>query len=162
MTSRSDARNCSPLVKRLSGEGQGTAVTRLERTFWIVLSFQVVDVTSSWEFTRSQDSKKAEKRYKSKKKPEVISRNYRRFERGEPARVLAMEVALQRLQQSLEDENMLLDKQVFEEGVSAEVSQAFTQEELQDAGEMFRKRVGLASVPLLLLDCASSTILVYR
>ena len=59
-----------------------------------------------------QDSKKAEQRYKSKKKPEVISKNYRRFERGEPARVLAVEVALRRLQQ-LEDEKMLLDKQVF-------------------------------------------------
>ena len=65
---------------------------------------------------------KAEKRYKSKKKPEGISKNCRRFERGEPQRLLALEAALRRLQQFLEDENMLLDKQLFWEGVTAEVA----------------------------------------
>ncbi len=131
----------------LEGEGaKDTALTRLREDL-LDPSFRIpgtVDVDKFLEeFDKvKQDSKKAEERYKNKKKPEVISRNYRRFERGEPARVLAMEVALQRLQQSLEDENMLLDKQVFEADVSAEVSQAFTQEELKNEGEMFRKRVG--------------------
>ena len=56
--------------------------------------------------------------------------------------MLALEAALRRLQQFLEDENMLLDKQVFEEGVSAEVALAVTQEELLNKVEMFRKRFG--------------------
>ena len=63
------------------------------------------------EFNKiKQDSMEAEKRYKSKKKPEVISKNHRWFERGEPELLLALEAALRRLQQFLEDENMLLDK----------------------------------------------------
>ncbi len=37
---------------------------------------------------------------------------------------------------------MVLDRQVFEEGVCAEVALAFTQEELKGEGEMFRERVG--------------------
>ena len=36
---------------------------------------------------------------------------------------------------------MVLDRQVFEEGVSAEVALSFTQDELKE-GEMFRTRVG--------------------
>ena len=131
----------------LEGEGaKDTAVTRLSEDL-LDPSFRIPGKGDTDKFLKEfdkvkQDSKKAKKRYKSKKKPEVISKNYRRYERGEPARVLAVDVALQRLQQSLEDENMLLDKQVFEERVTAEVALAFTDEELQDEGEMFRKRVG--------------------
>ena len=89
-----------------------------------------------------KDSKKAEKKYKSKKKEEVVSQRYRRFERGEPARLLALEVAMRHLEDSLDEERVLIGKDEFEERIREEVAQAFKEEELKKAGEMFRKRVG--------------------
>ena len=86
-----------------------------------------------------KDSKKA---YKSKKSEEVVSKRYRRFERGEPARLLALEVAMRHLEDSLDEERVLIGKGEFEERIREEVAQAFKKEELKQAGEMFRKRVG--------------------
>ena len=89
-----------------------------------------------------KDSKKAEQKYKSKKKEEVVSKRYRRFERGEPSRLLALEVAMRRLQDCLDKERVLIGKDEFEEQIRDEVAQAFKEEELKKAGEMFRKGVG--------------------
>ena len=82
------------------------------------------------------------KKYKSKKKEEVVSKRYRRFERGEPARLLALEVAMRHLEDSLDEERVLIGKDEFEERIREEVAQAFKEEELKQAGEMFRRRVG--------------------
>ena len=92
--------------------------------------------------TIKKDSTKAEKNYKSKNKEAVVSKQYRRFERGEPARLLAIEVAIRHLENSLDEERVLIGKDDFEEKIREEVAQAFTEEELKQAGEMFRKRVG--------------------
>ena len=89
-----------------------------------------------------KDSKKAERSYKSKRKPEFISKQYRRFERGEPVHLLAIEVAQRNLQQCLDDDRLLFGKDEFEECVMREVELAFTEEELKKAGEMFLKRCG--------------------
>ena len=72
----------------------------------------------------------------------MISKQYRRFERGEPARLLTIEVALRNLQKCLEDERLLFGKDEFEECVIKEVSFIFSEQELEREGEMFRKRCG--------------------
>ena len=131
----------------LSGEGaKDTAVTRLKEDL-LDPSFRIgkeIDVEKFLkEFDKvKKDSKKAEQKYKSKKKEEVVSKRYRRFERGEPARLLALEVAMRHLEDCLDEERVLIGKDEFEERIRDEVAQAFKEEELKQAGEMFRKRVG--------------------
>ncbi|QNI60979.1 hypothetical protein SynTAK9802_00683 [Synechococcus sp. TAK9802] len=131
----------------LSGEGaKDTAVTRLKEDL-LDPSFRIgkeIDVEKFLkEFDKvKQDSKKAERKYKSKKKEEVVSKGYRRFERGEPARLLALEVAMRHLEDCLDEERVLIGKDEFEKRIRDEVAQAFKEEELKQAGEMFRKRVG--------------------
>ena len=131
----------------LSGEGaKDTAVTRLKEDL-LDPSFRIgkeIDVEKFLkEFDKvKKDSKKAERKYKSKKKEEVVSKGYRRFERGEPARLLALEVAMRHLEDCLDEERVLIGKDEFEERIRDEVAQAFKEEELKQAGEMFRKRVG--------------------
>jgi hypothetical protein len=131
----------------LEGEGaKDTAVTRLKEDL-LDPSFRIGKEMDKEKFQKEFDkvkknSKKAEQKYKSKKKEEVVSKRYRRYERGEPARLLALEVALRRLEDSLDDERVLIGKDEFEERIRDEVAQAFKAEELKQAGEMFRKRVG--------------------
>lgn len=133
--------------RALEGEAaRDTALTRLKQDL-LDPSFRIgreVDIDMFMEeFSKvKKDSKKAEKKYKRKKKPEVISKQYRRYERGEPVRLLAIEVAQRNLQQCLDDDRLLFGKDEFEECVMREVEFAFTEEELKKAGEMFRKRCG--------------------
>ena len=49
---------------------------------------------------------------------------------------------MRRLQDCLDEERVLIGKDEFEEQIREEVAQAFKEEELKQAGEMFRKRVG--------------------
>ena len=49
---------------------------------------------------------------------------------------------MRRLQDCLDEERVLIGKDEFEEQIREEVDQAFKEEELKQAGEMFRKRVG--------------------
>ena len=133
--------------KTLDGEGaKDTAVTRLKEDLLDPsprIRGQDEANLASKEFEQvKKDSKKAERNYRSKRKPEVISKQYRRFERGEPARLLTIEVALRNLQKCLEDERLLFGKDEFEECVIKEVSFIFSEQELEREGEMFRKRCG--------------------
>ena len=133
--------------KVLDGEGaKDTAVTRLKEDLLDPsprIRGQDEANLASKEFEQvKKDSKKAERNYRSKRKPEVISKQYRRFERGEPARLLTIEVALRNLQKCLEDERLLFGKDEFEECVIKEVSFIFSEQELEREGEMFRKRCG--------------------
>jgi len=131
----------------LEGEAaRDTAVTRLREDL-LDPSFRLGKKVDSdlfgKEFSKvKKDSKKAEKKYKRKRKPEVVSKQYRRYERGEPARLLAIEVAQRNLQQCLDDDRLLFGKDEFEECVMREVEFSFTEKELKKAGEMFRKRCG--------------------
>ena len=131
----------------LEGEpAKDTAVIRLKEDL-LDPSFRIgreVDMDKFKEefITIKQDSTKAEKKYKSKKKEAVVSKHYRRFERREPARLLALDVTLRHLHDSLEQERVLIGKDEFEERIRKEVAEAFTPAELIQAGEMFRKRVG--------------------
>ena len=125
---------------------KGTAVTRLNEDL-LDPSFRIGRKDDPNQSTKEikqvkKDSRKAERNYKSKRKPEVISKQYRRYERGEPARLLTIEVALRNLQKCLEDERLLFGKDEFEECVMKEVEFAFSERELKQAGEMFRKRCG--------------------
>lgn len=88
------------------------------------------------------DSRKAKRKYQSKSKPDVVSKNYRRYERGEPVRLLAIEKALFQLKDCVEGGRRLVDKDEFEKCVLDAVSMEFTDEEIQDEAEMFRKRLG--------------------
>ena len=133
--------------KTLDGEGaKDTAVTRLKEDLLDPsprIRGQDEANLASKEFEQvKKDSKKAERNYRSKRKPEVISKQYRRFERGEPARLLTIEVALRNLQKCLDDERLLFGKDEFEECVMKEVSFEFSEKELEQEGEMFRKRCG--------------------
>ena len=131
----------------LEGEAaRDTAVTRLKEDL-LDPSFRLGKEVDSdlfgKEFSKvKKDSKKAEKKYKRKRKPEVVSKQYRRYERGEPIRLLAIEVAQRNLQQCLDDDRLLFGKDEFEDCVMREVEFAFTEKELKKAGEMFRKRCG--------------------
>ena len=49
---------------------------------------------------------------------------------------------MRRLQDCLDEERVLIGKDEFEERIREEVAQAFKKEELKQAGEMFRKRIG--------------------
>ena len=133
--------------KTLEGEAaKGTAVTRLEEDLLDPLKIDGNEVDIDLfliEFEQlKKDSKKAERSYKSKRKPEFISKQYRRFERGEPVHLLAIEVAQRNLQKCLDDERLLFGKDEFEECVMKEVSFVFSEKELEQEGEMFRKRCG--------------------
>ncbi len=133
--------------KTLDGEGaKNTAVTRLKEDLLdpsprIRGQDEANLATKEFEQVK-KDSKKAERNYRSKRKSEVISKQYRRFERGEPARLLTIEVALRNLQKCLDDERLLFGKDEFEECVMKEVSFEFSGKELEQEGEMFRKRCG--------------------
>ncbi len=133
--------------KALEGEAaRDIAVTRLKEDL-LDPSFRLGKEVHSDLFGKEfgkvkKDSKKLEKKYKRKRKPEVVSRHYRRYERGEPVRLLAIEVAQRNLQQCLDDDRLLFGKDEFEECVMREVESAFTEKELKKAGEMFRKRCG--------------------
>ena len=112
--------------KTLEGEAaKGTAVTRLEEDLLDPLKRDGNEVNIDLfliEFEQlKKDSKKAERSYKSKRKPEFISKQYRRFERGEPVHLLAIEVAQRNLQKCLDDERLLFGKDKFEECVMKEV-----------------------------------------
>lgn len=117
----------------LSGEGaKDTAVTRLKEDL-LDPSFRIgkeIDVEKFLkEFDKvKKDSKKAERKYKGKRKEEVVSKGYRRFERGEPARLLALEVAMRHLEDCLDEERVLIGKDEFEEKIRDEVAQAFKEE----------------------------------
>ena len=130
----------------LKGEpAKDTAVIRLKEDL-LDPSFRIGREVDRDKFneefvTIKKDSTKAEKKYKSKKKEAVISKQYRRFERREPARLLAIEVALRHLGDCLDDERLLFGREDFEEKIRKEVAEAFTPAELIQAGEMFRKRV---------------------
>ena len=89
-----------------------------------------------------KDSRKAERNYEGKMQPEVISKQYRRYERGEPACLLTIELAPRNLQKCLEDERLLFGKDKFEECVMKDVEFIFSERELKQAGEMFRKSCG--------------------
>ena len=131
----------------LEGEAaRETAVTRLKEDL-LDPSFRLGKEVDSDLFGKEfgkvkKDSKKAEKKYRRKRKPEVVSKQYRRYERGEPVRLLAIEVAQRNLQQCLDDDRLLFGKDEFEDCVMREVEFAFTEKELKKAGEMFRKRCG--------------------
>ena len=131
----------------VSGEpAKDTAITRLKEDL-LDPSFRIVKEVDIEKFLKEfdkvkKDSKKAEQKYKSKKKQEVVSQRYRRFERGEPVRLLALEVAMRHLEDSLDEDRVLIGKDEFEERIREEVAQAFKKEELKQAGEMFRKRIG--------------------
>jgi hypothetical protein len=89
-----------------------------------------------------KDSRKAKRKYQSKCKPDVVSKNYRRYERGEPVRLLAIEKALLQLKEFVEGGHSLVMKEEFEKSVLDAVSLEFSQQEIQDEAEMFRKRLG--------------------
>ena len=89
-----------------------------------------------------KDSRKAKRQYQSKRKPDAVSKNYRRYERGEPVRLLAIEKALLQLKDCVEGGRRLVDKDEFEKCVLDAVSMEFSDEEIQDEAEMFRKRLG--------------------
>ena len=89
-----------------------------------------------------KDSRKAKRQYQSKRKPDVVSKNYRRYERGEPVRLLAIEKALLQLKTFVEGGYSLVRKDEFEKSVLDAVSLEFSQQEIQDEAEMFRKRLG--------------------
>jgi hypothetical protein len=89
-----------------------------------------------------KDSRKAKRQYQSKRKPDAVSRNYRRYERGEPVRLLAIEKALVQLKDCVEKGRRLVDKDEFEKCVLDAVSMEFSHKEIQDEAEMFRKRLG--------------------
>jgi hypothetical protein len=87
-----------------------------------------------------KDSDKAKKKYKCKNKPKTVSSNYRRYERGQPVRVLAIDEALRQLKVCVESERFLLGKAEFEQRVMDSVSAEFTTKDIE--GEMFSKRLG--------------------
>ena len=87
-----------------------------------------------------KDSDKAKKKYKCKNKPKTVSSNYRRYERGQPVRILAIDEALRQLKVCVESERFLLGKAEFEQRVMDSVSAEFTTKEIE--GEMFSKRLG--------------------
>ena len=134
--------------KALQGEpAKDTAVNRLKEDL-LDPSFRIGketddDATDRKEFEQvKKDAKKAEKRYKSKRKPEVISKQYRRYEQSGPVKNRTIAVAQRNLQKCFEDERLLFGKDDFEECVMKEVAYLFTERELQQEGEMFRKRCG--------------------
>ena len=92
--------------------------------------------------TLKKDSRKARRKYQSKRKPDAVSKNYRRYERGEPVRLLAIEKALLQLKECLEGGSSLVRKDEFEKSVLDAVSVEFSKQEIQDEAEMFRKRLG--------------------
>jgi len=92
--------------------------------------------------TLKKVSRKAKRKYQSKRKPDAISKNYRRYERGEPVRLLAIEKALLQLKDCVEGGRRLVDKDEFEQCVLDAVSMEFSDEEIQHEAEMFRKRLG--------------------
>jgi hypothetical protein len=55
---------------------------------------------------------------------------------------LAIEMAQRNLQKCLDEERFLFGKDDFEECVMKEVSFVFSEQELEQEGEMFRKRCG--------------------
>ena len=87
-----------------------------------------------------KDSDKAKKKYKCKNKPKTVSSNYRRYERGQPVRVLAIDEALRQLKVCVESERFLLGKVEFEQRVMNAVSAEFTTDEVES--KMFSKRLG--------------------
>ncbi|MDA7436804.1 transcriptional regulator [Synechococcus sp. AH-601-B19] len=87
-----------------------------------------------------KDSDKAKKKYKCKDKPKTVSSNYRRYERGQPVRVLAIDEALRQLKVCVESERFLLGKVEFEQRVMDVVSAEFTTDEVES--KMFSKRLG--------------------
>ena len=93
------------------------------------------------EFSKlKKDSYKAKKKYKCKNKPKTVSSNYRRYERGQPVRVLAIDEALRQLKVCVESERFLLGKVEFEQRVMDAVSAEFTSKDIES--EMFLKRLG--------------------
>ena len=87
-----------------------------------------------------KDSDKAKKKYQRKSKPKTVSSNYRRYERGQPVRVLAIDEALRQLKVCIESERFLLGKAEFEQRVMDAVSAEFTTKDVES--EMFSKRLG--------------------
>ena len=87
-----------------------------------------------------KDSDKAKKKYKCKNKPKTVSSNYRRYERGQPVRILAIDEALRQLKVCVESERFLLGKAEFEQRVMDSVCAEFTTKDIE--GEMFSKRLG--------------------
>ena len=87
-----------------------------------------------------KDSDKAKKKYKCKNKPKTVSSNYRRYERAQPVRVLAIDEALRQLKVCVESERFLLGKVEFEQRVMNAVSAEFTTDEVES--KMFSKRLG--------------------
>ena len=87
-----------------------------------------------------KDSDRAKKKYKCKNKPKTVSSNYRRYERGQPVRLLAIDEALRQLKVCVESERFLLGKAEFENRVMDAVAAEFTTKDLES--EMFLKRLG--------------------
>lgn len=111
-------------------------------------SFRITPLNEEqWQYeleikSLKKDSRKAKQKYQKKRKPDVVSKNYRRYERGEPVRLLAIEKALLQLKVFLEGGYSLVRKDEFEKSVLDAVSLEFSQQEIQDEAEMFRKRLG--------------------
>ena len=120
----------------LLGEGaKDTAITRLKEdlldpSFRIGKEIDVEKFLQEFEKVK-KNSKKAERRCKGRRKQEAVSEGYGCFERGEPARLLALEVAMRHLEDCLDEERVLIVRHEFEERIRDEVAQAFKEEELK-------------------------------
>lgn len=103
----------------------------------------VQEVPSEEEVTRiKEEASEAKKDYKSKKKERKRSKSYRSYERKEPVKHLALEQTIKVLAEKSNDAVEVFDREEFELDIVTAVSNALTQEELAEEGEMFLKRCG--------------------
>lgn len=96
----------------------------------------------------------AKKTYKKKKRQEARSKYYRSYERNNPVKLLAIEHTINYLTEKANANEDVFNRAEFERDIVNTISLAMTSKELEEEGEMFRKRcdhgisVGLLSFGL--------------
>ncbi len=89
-----------------------------------------------------EEASEAKKDYQSKKKEKKRSKSYRSYERKEPVKLRALEQTIKILAEKSNAAVEVFDRAEFELEIVTAVSNAMTQEELAEEGEMFMKRCG--------------------
>lgn len=110
------------------------------------------EVPSEEEVTRiKEEASEAKKNYQSERKEKKRSKSYCSYERKEPVKLLALEQTIKVLAEKSNAAVEVFDRAEFELDIVTAVSNALTQEELAEEGEMFLKRCG-QGISLVMLN----------
>lgn len=82
----------------------------------------------------------AKANYKSRKDKKRRSKNYRASERGNAIKLVSFDEAKSKLASKINKGDLVFDREAFEEEVRREVCKVFTQEELDNEGDMLLRR----------------------